>query len=111
MTSRVTERTLHDMFPDYESEMLHEIYEAHDRDFDETVRVIQENCSGKSTITMADVLKKRKTLIDELQKESRYQTSKHNQLVLTNYQLVTRSSYFYGSLVNLFLFIGNSGRS
>ncbi|XP_031777508.1 uncharacterized protein LOC100119569 isoform X1 [Nasonia vitripennis] len=80
MTSRVTERTLQDMFPFYESEMLHDIYEAHGRDFDETVRVIKENCSGKSTITMADVLKKRKTLMDELQKESRYQTSRHNQL-------------------------------
>ncbi|OXU24874.1 hypothetical protein TSAR_011918 [Trichomalopsis sarcophagae] len=48
MTSRVTESTLHDMFPFYESAMLHDIYEAHGRDFDETESQegLDEACGG-----------------------------------------------------------------
>ncbi|XP_011502976.1 PREDICTED: uncharacterized protein LOC105366280 [Ceratosolen solmsi marchali] len=80
IASHVMRQTLHEMFPGYDTEMLYEIYEAHDQNFDETVKVIEENCSIKSTITMADMVKKRKHLIDELQKESSYQTSRHNQL-------------------------------
>jgi hypothetical protein len=87
LASHVTQQTLHEMFPGYDSEILYEIYEAHGRNFDETVKVIEENCSIKSTITMADVLKKRKNLIDELQKESSYQTSRHNHLVLITFHL------------------------
>lgn len=81
MTFRVTQQTLHELFPDYDRQMMYEIYEAHDRNFDETLKIIRENCEGRSTLTMADVLKKRKNLIDELHKESNYQTSRHNHLV------------------------------
>ncbi|KAJ8667366.1 hypothetical protein QAD02_009028 [Eretmocerus hayati] len=79
LTFRVTKKSLHELFPDCSADTLFEIYESHERNFEETIRVIKDNCGG-SPITMADVLKKRKNLIDELQKESSYQTSKHNQL-------------------------------
>ena len=74
-------QTLLQMFPDCDSGMVFEILEAHGRNFDETVKVIEENGFTKTTKTVADTLKKRNDLIAELEKESRYQTSKHNELV------------------------------
>lgn len=81
----MTQQTLHELFPAYDHQMMYEIYEAHDQNFEETLKIIKENCEGKTTITMADVIKKRKNLIDELHKESSYQTSRHNHMVSLSY--------------------------
>ncbi|XP_014203910.1 uncharacterized protein LOC106636130 [Copidosoma floridanum] len=68
---KVTQDTLYEMYPDFDRKIVLDIYEAHERDFEETFNVLKENSpQQKSCITMADVLKKRKNLIDELHKES-----------------------------------------
>ncbi|KAL7290123.1 hypothetical protein TKK_0015844 [Trichogramma kaykai] len=75
MALRVARQTLEEMFPQYDRDMILDIYEAHRRNFEETVAVIEDNCHSKSTLTMADVVKKQKHLINELHKYSKVKPS------------------------------------
>ena len=68
------------MFCDYDADVVNEIYESQDRDFEKTIEIIESN-AGKSVITMADILKKRDKLIHEVKKETTY-------LSLKNYSMV-----------------------
>ncbi|XP_058809583.1 uncharacterized protein LOC131674775 [Phymastichus coffea] len=78
MEVTLTRDTLVEMFPDCDRDMINDIYTAHNCNFSETVTVIKENCFTTCKLTMADILKKRKHLFDEVQKERDYQKSQHN---------------------------------
>ncbi|XP_046747163.1 NEDD4-binding protein 2 [Diprion similis] len=68
MASRLTRQMLHEMFADHDPETLNEILNAHNGDYKETVEVLEASTGLLSNRN--NTLKKQKSLIDRVKKES-----------------------------------------
>lgn len=73
------------MFPNYDPDVINQIYEVQNFNFDKTVDDIQAN-SGKPAMTMADALKKRKHLLEEVKVNCDRQFPKLNDAVRNDFQ-------------------------